>query len=138
MTAKTVRILGTHGVPANYGGFETAAENIGFYLVSRGWRVIVYCQVPGTGAVIEDRWNGIERVLIPMHLLGWKGTSKFDWIAIRHASKFRDLCLTFGYNTAIFNTLQRLKLAWRMRATRVGAPISMPSRSEKEPASLKN
>ena len=109
MSVKTVRILGTHGVPANYGGFETAAENIGLYLVSRGWRVIVYCQVPGTGATIEDRWNGIERVLIPMHLPGWKGTSKFDWIAIRHASKFRDLCLTFGYNTAIFNTLQRLK-----------------------------
>ena len=45
---RTVRILGTHGVPAAYGGFETAAENIGLYLRDQGWRVIVYCQLPVT------------------------------------------------------------------------------------------
>jgi len=28
MTGPTVRVLGTHGVPAGYGGFETAAENV--------------------------------------------------------------------------------------------------------------
>ena len=39
----TVRILGTHGVPAAYGGFETAAENVAIYLRDQGWRVIVYC-----------------------------------------------------------------------------------------------
>ena len=43
----TVRILGTHGVPAAYGGFETAAENVGLYLREQGWNVIVYCQIPG-------------------------------------------------------------------------------------------
>lgn len=106
---KTVRILGTHGIPAGYGGFETAAENIALFLVRQGWRVIVYCQLPGEGPVIEDIWNGIERVRIPVNIPGWKGTSRFDWLSIRHASTFRDLCLTFGYNTALFNTWQRLK-----------------------------
>ena len=28
MTRPVLRILGTHGIPAGYGGFETAAENI--------------------------------------------------------------------------------------------------------------
>jgi glycosyltransferase involved in cell wall biosynthesis len=106
---RTVRILGTHGVPAAYGGFETAAENVGLFLVAQGWRVVVYCQVPGSGPVTEDVWNGLERVLIPVATEGWRGTSKFDLISIRHAAKFRDVCLTFGYNTAIFNTLQRVK-----------------------------
>jgi len=106
---KTVRILGTHGVPANYGGFETAAENIALYLVKHGWRVIVYCQTNGIGAVTEDLWNGIERVMIPVNLPGWKGTSQFDWIAISHACKHDDLCLTFGYNTALFSS--RLRIA---------------------------
>lgn len=106
---RTVRILGTHGVPAAYGGFETAAENIALFLVRNGWRVIVYCQGSGTGPTTEDTWNGIERVTIPVTLDGWKGTSKFDLLSIRHASQFRDLCLTFGYNTAIFNVLQRLR-----------------------------
>lgn len=106
---KTVRILGTHGVPAAYGGFETAAENVALFLASRGWRVIVYCQSDGTGPLREDTWNGLERVLIPVDTEGWRGTSKFDLMSIRHATKFGDLCLTFGYNTAIFNLLQRVK-----------------------------
>jgi glycosyltransferase involved in cell wall biosynthesis len=106
---KTVRILGTHGVPAAYGGFETAAENVARFLASRDWRVIVYCQVDGTGPLREDTWNGLERVIIPVDVPGWRGTSKFDLLSIRHAVKSNDLCLTFGYNTAIFNLLQRAK-----------------------------
>lgn len=107
--SETVRILGTHGVPAAYGGFETAAENIALYLTRKGWRVIVYCQTTGRGPVTEDNWRGIERVNIPIDIPGWKGTSKFDWLSIRHACRHRDICLTFGYNTAIFNTLQRVR-----------------------------
>ena len=106
---KTVRILGTHGVPANYGGFETAAENIAMFLVKQGWRVVVYCQSDGDGPITEDVWQGIERVTIPVNLPGWKGTSQFDLASIKHACKFKDLCLTFGYNTALFSTLLRFK-----------------------------
>ncbi|MCU1558709.1 MAG: glycosyltransferase family 1 protein [Microbacteriaceae bacterium] len=106
---RIVRILGTHGVPAAYGGFETAAENVGLFLRGRGWRVIVYCQVAGRGPIREDTWNGLERVNIPVEREGWLGTSQFDWRSIMHASRFRDVCLTFGYNTAVFNTVQRLR-----------------------------
>lgn len=103
-----VRILGTHGIPAAYGGFETAAENVAVHLRDHGWRVIVYCQVDGTGAVRHDVWRGIERVIVPVDRPGWLGTSTFDWVTVRHAARHRDVCLTFGYNTAIFNVLQRL------------------------------
>ncbi len=106
---KTVRILGTHGVPAAYGGFETAAQNIGLFLAEAGWRVIVYCQTDGRGPIREDSWRGLERVLIPIDVDGWRGTAKFDLISIRHAARHRDVCLTFGYNTAIFNALQRAR-----------------------------
>ncbi|GAA2737157.1 DUF1972 domain-containing protein [Pedococcus aerophilus] len=106
---RTVRILGTHGVPAAYGGFETAAENIALFLVDRGWRVVVYCQGTGTGPVVEDTWRGIERITIPQHREGWLGTSAFDLASIRHAIAFDDVHLTFGYNTGVFNILQRLK-----------------------------
>ncbi len=108
---KTVRILGTHGVPAAYGGFETAAENVGLFLSHAGWRVIVYCQVPGKGRIRFDRWQGLERVLIPISTEGWRGTSKFDLLSIRHASAYRDICLTFGYNTALFNVATRMRRA---------------------------
>ena len=37
-----IAILGTRGVPANYGGFETFAEQLGRRLVQRGHQVTVY------------------------------------------------------------------------------------------------
>lgn len=106
----TVRILGTRGVPAQHGGFETAAENIGLELVARGWRVIVYCQTPGdaTGAR-EDTWRGIERVHLPERFEGPLGTIWFDTLAMQHAARHQDLCLTFGYNTAFLNAKLRAK-----------------------------
>lgn len=39
-----IAILGTRGIPANYGGFETFAEELSQRLVARGHRVIVYCR----------------------------------------------------------------------------------------------
>lgn len=105
---KTVRILGTHGVPAGYGGFETAAENVALFLRDQGWRVVVYCQVEGTGPITTDEWRGLERVLVPVERDGWLGTSEFDWRTIRHAAAHDDICLTFGYNTAVFNVVQRV------------------------------
>lgn len=106
---KTLRILGTRGVPAAHGGFETFAEHLAIYLVERGWRVVVYCQEDGAGATFEDRWRGVERVRIPIRQGGPKGTMLFDWHATVHAARHRDLCLTLGYNTAVLCALLRLK-----------------------------
>lgn len=105
----TVRILGTHGVPAAYGGFETAAENVGKFLAARGWDVVVYCQGEGKGPITEDTWEGLRRVHIPVDLPGWRGTSMFDLLSVRHASRHPDICLVFGYNTGVFNIWQRLR-----------------------------
>ncbi|MFT3802096.1 MAG: DUF1972 domain-containing protein [Burkholderiaceae bacterium] len=106
---RTVRILGTRGIPAAHGGFETFAERLAEYLRQRGWRVVVYCQQDGDGPITEDLWNGIERVHVPVPVAGAPGTMLFDWRAIRHASRSRDLCLTLGYNTAVFCLALRLR-----------------------------
>ena len=39
-----IALLGTRGIPANYGGFETFAEELSVRLVERGHRVTVYCR----------------------------------------------------------------------------------------------
>jgi glycosyltransferase involved in cell wall biosynthesis len=105
----TVRMLGTRGVPANHGGFETAAERIGLYLAEHGWRVVVYCQAEAGTKLHEDSWKTLERVHVPARGDGPGATMWFDLQSIRHAARHRDLCLTFGYNTAVFNAVQRLK-----------------------------
>jgi glycosyltransferase involved in cell wall biosynthesis len=107
-TAKVLRILGTRGVPAAHGGFETFAEQLAPYLVQRGWQVVVYCQEFGSGVVHTDRWQGVDRVHIPVATPGAAGTIVFDWHATRHAARHGGLCLTLGYNTAVFCALLRL------------------------------
>lgn len=104
----TVRILGIRGLPAAHGGFETFAEHFALYLVKRGWRVVVYCQETGEGSIREDIWNGVERVLVPVTERGVATSVVFDWLAVRHAAQFDDLCLTLGYNTAVFCARLRL------------------------------
>lgn len=42
-----IAMIGTRGVPARYGGFETAVEEVGARLVERGHEVIVYCRNRG-------------------------------------------------------------------------------------------
>lgn len=131
MTMPTLRILGTRGVPAAHGGFETFAEHLALHLVARGWRVVVYCQEDGGGPVVEDRWQGVERVRIPVAQPGPRGTVAFDWLATRHAAAHRNLCLTLGYNTAVFSLLLRLRgvtnainmdgIEWRRRKWGPGA-----------------
>jgi glycosyltransferase involved in cell wall biosynthesis len=58
-----IAMLGTRGVPARYGGFETAIEEIGRRLVQRGHEVVVYCRE--TGDPTADSHLGMELVHLP-------------------------------------------------------------------------
>ncbi|ART81762.1 glycosyl transferase [Oceanisphaera profunda] len=105
---RQLTILGIRGVPAAHGGFETFAEQLSLYLVANGWKVTVYCQEEGSGQITESNWCGVRRVHIPVRRDGALGTILFDWQAARHAKRQPGVCLTLGYNTAIFNLWQRL------------------------------
>ncbi len=104
-------ILGIRGVPAMHGGFETFAEKLSLFLVEKGWRVTVYCQEEGEkeDSIWETEWKGIRRVHIPVSRTGALGTIVFDFLATRHALRESGLFLTLGYNTALFNLMQRFK-----------------------------
>ena len=43
-----IAIVGTRGIPARYGGFETLADQLSKRLVERGHTVTVYCRKPFT------------------------------------------------------------------------------------------
>ncbi len=55
-------MLGTRGVPARYGGFETAVEEIGARLASRGFEVTVYSRNPGQEIT---QYRGMRVVNLP-------------------------------------------------------------------------
>ncbi len=105
---KTLRILGTRGVPAQHGGFETFAEHLALYLTRHDWNVTVYCQDEGDGGIFTEEWQGIELIHVPIKNKGALGTILFDWRTTLHAARRQGGILTLGYNTAIFCVLYRL------------------------------
>ena len=62
-----IALLGTRGVPARYGGFETAIEEVGARLARRGHRVLVYCRAPeGEELADQPEWHkGMRTVFLP-------------------------------------------------------------------------
>lgn len=105
---KRLSILGTRGIPAHHGGFETFAEKLALFLVTKGWRVTVYCQLDGDGPVTTDTWRGVRRVNIPVLRKGAMGTVLFDWKSTLQAKREEGQILTLGYNTAVFCLHYRL------------------------------
>jgi len=59
-----ISILGTRGVPARYGGFETLADQLSKRLVRRGHQVTVYCRKPFV-APDDEFDHRIRRVILP-------------------------------------------------------------------------
>jgi glycosyltransferase involved in cell wall biosynthesis len=108
---KTLLILGTRGVPANHGGFETFAERYALFLAARGWSVSVYCQEDVdevTQPPRTDVWRGVTRIFIETARKGGAGTLDFDWKCVRDALTRPGVCLVLGYNGAAFLPVLRL------------------------------
>jgi glycosyltransferase involved in cell wall biosynthesis len=105
-------ILGTRGLPAAHGGFETFAEQLALHLADRGWHVGVYCQ-DEVGAVTErfrsTHWRGVELIHVQVASRGSRATLEFDWHSIRDAARRRgSLSLVLGYNSGAFLPFLRL------------------------------
>lgn len=62
-TRHGVAVLGTRGIPANYGGFETFAERLALRLVGDGVATTVYCR--SHYASEASPWQGIGLVTLP-------------------------------------------------------------------------
>jgi glycosyltransferase involved in cell wall biosynthesis len=61
-----IAILGTRGIPANYGGFETFAEELSVRLAARGHDVTVYGRPHYIDRAIDGRhYRGVRIRLIP-------------------------------------------------------------------------
>lgn len=59
-------LLGTRGVPARYGGFETAMEEVGKRLVAAGHEVTVYCRTGNSDEGVDPtQYEGMRLVHLP-------------------------------------------------------------------------
>lgn len=105
-TPPRLAILGTRGIPAAHGGFETFAERLALHLTTRGWAVTVACQVSDAGPH-PAAWRGVLLRHHQPRTGGPLGTMEMDLRAVLGTLRRADLALTLGYNTALFGLLLR-------------------------------
>jgi glycosyltransferase involved in cell wall biosynthesis len=60
-----IALLGTRGVPARYGGFETCVEQVGLRLVQAGHDVVVYCRTDEPSDPPMTEYRGMRLVELP-------------------------------------------------------------------------
>jgi glycosyltransferase involved in cell wall biosynthesis len=101
-----IAILGTRGIPNNYGGFEQFAEYLSVGLVNRGHDVTVYN--PHFHPYLETFFMGvkIKRMLSPENIFGSAANYIYDYLCLRDALKEGfDLVYEAGYGSASFSYL---------------------------------
>jgi glycosyltransferase involved in cell wall biosynthesis len=101
-----VAILGTRGIPARYGGFETFAEMLATGLVARGFEVTVFCEAGGSLAF--DTFQGVKLRYISAPALGSLQTVLYDMRCLWAARKGYDVVYMLGYGAAPFCLIPRL------------------------------
>lgn len=87
-----IAILGTRGIPANYGGFETFAEKLSVRLVERGHDVTVYCRSHHVDASMTD-FEGVRLVVLPTIRHKYLDTVVHTVLSVFHAIRRFDVVL---------------------------------------------
>ena len=95
-----IAMLGTRGVPARYGGFETAVEEIGRRLVERGCSVTVYCRTDGSEDTEGDVHLGMRRVVLPALRAKTLETLSHTTLSTVHALRRDRPDVAFVFNAA--------------------------------------
>ena len=91
-----IAFIGTRGVPAQYGGFETCAEELGKRIVQRGHEVCVY----GRSGYYKERpkkYLGMELIYLPALNIRFIETFSHTFFSLIHAIWRRyDIFLVFN------------------------------------------
>ena len=116
-----IALIGTRGVPANYGGFETCVEEVGARLADAGHEVIVYCRA---AAKIErghqlSSYRGMELVHLPAVHRRSLETLTHSALSIAHVVLRRRADVALVFNAANSPLLPILRLAGLPVATHV-------------------
>ena len=100
-----IAILGTRGIPANYGGFETFAEEISTRLTARGHQVTVYCRERYS----ESSYRGVRLQYLPTIRHKYFDTVAHTCVSTLHLLAHRvDVALYCNGANAIFTFWPRL------------------------------
>jgi glycosyltransferase involved in cell wall biosynthesis len=99
-----IALLGTRGIPANYGGFETFAEELSTRLAERGHEVTVYCRERHP----QETWRGVRRQYLPTIRHKYFDTLAHTFLSTLHLLAHRvDAALYCNGANAVFTLAPR-------------------------------
>jgi len=103
-----IAILGTRGIPASYGGFETFAEHLSTRLAARGHEVTVYCRAHYVSPR-QLQYHGVRLKVLPTIRHKYFDTVVHTFLSAIHAvSKRYDAALICNCANAPFSPILRL------------------------------
>ena len=103
-----IAILGTRGIPASYGGFETFAEHLATRLVARGHEVTVYCRAHYVSPR-QLEYHGVRLKVLPTIRHKYFDTVVHTFVSALHAVSQRfDVALICNAANAPFSPILRL------------------------------
>lgn len=103
-----IAILGTRGIPANYGGFETFAEHLSTRLVARGHDVTVYCRAHYVSPR-QLEFQGVRLKVLPTIRHKYFDTVVHTFLSAMHAGiKHYDAALICNAANAPFAPILRV------------------------------
>lgn len=92
-----VALLGTRGVPARYGGFETCVEQVGWRLAARGHEVLVYCRTSTKDPSPPSSYRGMSLVHRPAARCRSLETLSHTALSVAHATRAKlDAAILFN------------------------------------------
>lgn len=98
-----VAIIGTNGIPAQYGGFETLAENLTKELDCK-YNFTVYCSNKQKSKL--KSFNNSKLINLPLNANGWQSVL-FDFVSTIHAWLTSDVLLILGPSAGFVLPLNR-------------------------------
>ena len=104
---KKVAVIGTVGVPAKYGGFETLVENLIGECCSEDVDYTVFC----SGKAYPTRLKAYKNArleYVPLHANGMQSIPYDIWSLIRTVGRGYDVVLILGVSGCLFLPLYRL------------------------------
>lgn len=107
----SIAILGTRGIPANYGGFETFAEELSSRLAARGYPVTVYCRTANADykRFASKTYKGVRLVVLPTIRHKYLDTVVHAFLSSVHVLFHRfDVILYCNAANSLFMILPRL------------------------------
>jgi glycosyltransferase involved in cell wall biosynthesis len=100
-----IAILGTRGIPANYGGFETFAEELSTRLAARGHQVTVYCREKHACG----QYRGVQLIYLPTIRHKYLDTLAHTFLSTLYLLAHRvDAALYCNAANALFTVFARL------------------------------